>query len=75
MEFGKIGKLSSLWSHDGTGSGEITNPMQLVVDDTTQNIFVADINASRIQVFSGEGSYLYNIPTPPYPIGVAHTDE
>ena len=68
-------KLSPLWSHDGTGSGEITNPMQLVVDDTTQNIFVADISASRIQVFSGEGSYLYKIPTPPYPIGVALTDE
>ena len=30
--------------------------MQLVVDDTTQNISVADISASRI---SGECSYLY----------------
>ena len=68
-------KLSPVWYHDGTSSGEITNPMQLVVDSTTQNIFIADISASRIQVFSGEGNHLYKISTPPYPIGIALSDE
>ena len=68
-------KLSPVWTRDGTSSGEVTNPMQLAVDTTTQNIFVADISASRIQVFSREGNHLYKISTSPYPIGIAITNE
>ena len=64
-----------VWSHDGTGSGEITSPMQLAIDDKTQNIFVTDLNAERIQVFDGEGNHLYQISTPPYPIGITLSDE
>ena len=68
-------KLSPVWTRDGTSSGGVTNPMQIVVDTTTQNIFVADISASRIQVFSREGNHLYKISTSPYPIGIALTNE
>ena len=57
-----------VWSHDGTGSGEITKPEQLAIDDKTQNIFVTDYCAKRIQVFDGEGNHLYQISTPPLPI-------
>ena len=64
-----------VWSHDGTGSGEITSPRQLVIDDTTQNIFVTDLSADRIQVFDGEGNHLYEISTPPGPIGITLSDE
>ena len=70
-------KLCPVWSHHGTGSDKISNPYQLAIDVTTQNIFVADRNlgAGRIQVFNGEGNHLYIISTPPQPIGIALTDE
>ena len=64
-----------VWSHDGTRSGEITNPRQLAIDDKTQNIFVTDWDAERIQVFDGEGNHLYQISTPPYPAGITLSDE
>ena len=64
-----------VWSHDGTGSGEINNPMQLAIDDKTQNIFVTDYYAERIQVFDGEGNHLYQISTPPGPVGITLSDE
>ena len=64
-----------VWSHDGTGSGEIADPRQLTIDDKTQNIFVTDYAAERIQVFDGEGNHLYQISTPPYPVGITLSDE
>ena len=68
-------KLCPVWSHDGTVSGQIHIPRQLVIDDTTQNIFVADSWAERIQVFNAEGNHLYEISTPPKPIGIALIDK
>ena len=68
-------KKCPVWSHDGTGSGEITDPRQIAIDDRTQNIFVADYDADRIQVFDGEGNHLYQIPTPPRPAGITLSDE
>ena len=64
-----------VWSHDGTVSDEITDPEQLAIDDKTQNIFVTDYAAERIQVFDGEGNHLYQISTPPGPTGIALSDE
>ena len=64
-----------VWSHDGTGSGEIIIPYQLAIDDKTQNIFVTDWYAERIQVFDGEGNHLYQISTPPDPVGITLSDE
>ena len=64
-----------VWSHDGTVSGEITNPKQLAIDDKTQNIFVTDFSAKRVQVFDGEGNHLYQISTPSYPAGITLSDE
>ena len=64
-----------VWSHDGTGSGKISNPNQLAIDDKTQNIFVTDHYAKRIQVFDGEGNHLYQISTPPHPVGITLSDE
>ena len=68
-------KLCPVWSHDGTGSGQIIDPRQLVIDNTTHNIFVADYWAKRIQVFNAEGNHLYKISTPPHPVGIALTDD
>ena len=64
-----------VWSHDGTVSGEITFPQQLAIDDKTQNIFVADYDSDRIKVFDGEGNHLYQISTPPRPVGITLSDE
>ena len=64
-----------VWSHDGTVSGEITDPRQLAIDDKTQNIFVTDFDADRIQVFDGEGNHLYQISTPPGPAGITLSGE
>ena len=68
-------KLCPVWSYDGIVSGQIIHPKQLVIDETTQNIFVADYKANRIQVFNAEGNLLYEVSTPPKPIGIALTDE
>ena len=64
-----------VWSHDGTVSGEIIRPQQLEIDDKTQNIFVTDFHANRIQVFDGEGNHLYHVSTPPEPTGITLSDE
>ena len=68
-------KLSPVWSREGTGPGEIKNPMQIAIDNTTQNIFVADLSANVIQVFSEEGNHLYKVPTAVEPTGIALTEE
>ena len=64
-------KLRPVWSREGTGPGEIKRPFQIAIDNSTQNIFVADFDASKIQVFNEEGNHLYQIPTPKYPKGIA----
>ena len=68
-------KLYPVWYHDRIVSSQIIHPKQLVIDETTQNIFVADYKANRIQVFNAEGNHLYEVSTPPKPIGIALTDE
>ena len=68
-------KLRPVWSREGTGPGELKSPMQIEIDNSTQNIFVVDLVASKIQVFNEEGNYLYQIPTPGYPIAIALTEE
>ena len=64
-----------VWSHDGIVSDDISNPQQLAIDDKTQNIFVTDYSAERIQVFDVEGNHLYQISTPPEPVGITLSDE
>ena len=64
----------TVWSCDATSSNQIRYPMQLVIEDTTQNIFIADYDAEGIQVFNEEGNHLYQISTPPCPIGLVLTD-
>ena len=68
-------KKCPVWSHDGTRSDEMTNPMQLAIDDKTQNIFVTDCDAETIQVFNGKGNHLYQISTPPHPAGITLSDK
>ena len=68
-------KLRPVWFRDATAPGEIKRPMQIAIDSTTQNIFVADELANTIQVFTEEGKHLYSIPTAEFPTGIALTEE
>ena len=68
-------KLRPVWYHEVTVSSVIVNPRQLAVDTKSGNIFIADYNSKKIQVFDNAGHYLYHIPTPPKPIGLCLSDE
>ena len=63
-------KLRPVWYHEGTRSSVIKNPYQLAIHPVSGNIFVADYETKKIQVFDNSGHYLYHIPTPPQPIGL-----
>ena len=56
-------KVRPVWSRvtRGKGPDQISSSMQIAIDNTTQNIFVTDLNCPRIQVFDSEGSHLYSI--------------
>ena len=56
-------KLHPVWSREGSAPGEIISPLQIAIDNTTQNIFVTDYRANTVQVFNEEGKHLYKIPT------------
>ena len=68
-------KLRPVWFHEGIGSSVIERPCQLAIHTKSGNIFVADHNANKIQVFDESGHYLYHIPTPPEPLGLCLSDE
>ena len=69
-------KVRPVWSRvtRGKGPDQISDPMQISIDNTTQNIFVADFG--RIQVFNSEGKHLYSITDLiESPSGIALTDK
>ena len=68
-------KLSPVWYHEGTASSVIKNPFQLAIHTESGNIFVADYDTNKIQVFDNTGHYLYHIPTPSEPRGICLSDE
>ena len=67
-------KLRPVWYHKGTRSSVIENPRQIAIHPISGNIFVADYDTKKIQVFDNTGHYLYHIPTPPRPIGLCLID-
>ena len=68
-------KLRPVWYHEGTRSSVIEDPYQLAIHPISGNIFIADSDTKKIQVFDNTGHYLYHIPTPPRPIGLCLSDE
>ena len=56
-------KVRPVWSRAAGGKcpDQISSPMQIAIDNTTQNIFVTDLDSPRIQVFDSEGNHLYSI--------------
>ena len=79
-------KLRPVWYHDLTRflsfqfaallfEYALENPKQLVIHSISGNIFVADRDRKKIQVFDNTGHYLYHIPTPPQPTGLCLSDD
>ena len=68
-------KLRPIWYHEGTRSSVIEFSFQLAIHTISGNIFVADYDTKKIQVFDNTGHYLYHIPTPPVPIGLCLSDD
>ena len=68
-------KLRPVWYHGGTGSSVIEDPQQLAIHTKSGNIFVADHDANKIQVFDESGYHLYYIPTRRHPIGLCLSEE
>ena len=72
-------KVRPVWSRvtRGKGPDQISWPSQIAIDDTTQNIFVTDLDCLRIQVFNSDGKHLYSITDGIAEIsaGIALTDE
>ena len=68
-------KLRPVWYHKGTGSSVIKDLSQLAIHPISGNIFVADSETKKIQVFDNTGHYLYHIPTPPNPTGLCLSDD
>ncbi|KAI6646323.1 hypothetical protein LOD99_9275 [Oopsacas minuta] len=68
-------KLRSVWSHEGTGPSRIDCPQQIAIDPISENIYIVDNKAHNIKIFNKESKYLYNIPTPQNPCGIALTNE
>ncbi|KAI6649502.1 hypothetical protein LOD99_11867 [Oopsacas minuta] len=68
-------KLRPVWSHEGTGPNRIDWPQQIAIDPISENIYIVDYDAYNTKIFNKEGKYLYNIPTPENPSGIALTNE
>ena len=68
-------KLRPVWYHVGTDYSVIEDPRQLAIDTKSGDVFVADRNSNRIQVFDSTGHYLCHISTLPEPFGVCLSDD
>ena len=71
-KFSPDGKLIKSWGKPGTGPGEFNLPHNIACDAVGQ-VYVADRENHRIQVFDGEGNYLRQINNLHRPCGLAIT--
>jgi DNA-binding beta-propeller fold protein YncE len=60
-KFDSDGNWIKSWGGPGTGPSQFNNPHALVVDKASGQVFVADRNNDRIQVFDGDGKFLRQI--------------
>ncbi len=71
-KFSPEGKLIKTWGKPGTGRGEFNLPHNICCDAAGQ-VYVADRENHRIQVFDGDGNYLRQINNLHRPCGLAIT--
>ena len=50
-------KVAGKWGKDGSGNGQFTNPRGIAADKAG-NVYVADTDNDRVQVFSAKGAFL-----------------
>lgn len=60
MQFSANGTFIRQWGHKGDGPGEFNVPHALSLD-TAGNLYVADRENKRIQVFDARGNFLYQL--------------
>ena len=71
-KFSPTGKLIKSWGKPGTGPGEFNLPHNICCDEVGQ-VYVADRENHRIQVFDGDSNYLRQINNLHRPCGLAIT--
>ena len=71
-KFSPDGKLIKTWGRPGTREGEFNLPHNIACDAAGQ-VYVADRENHRIQVFDGDGNYLRQINNLHRPCGLAIT--
>jgi hypothetical protein len=61
--FGRNGKIISHFNHRGNGGEEYVSIMQVVYDETNDEVFVSD-QRNKILVYSGKGNFLRSFNKP-----------
>jgi len=74
VKFSKDGKYQMEWGKKGKGQGEFHLPHAICVD-AKGRVFVGDRENNRIQVFDGEGKFLFQWQDPGAPFGLFLTKE
>ena len=69
----KDGNLIKAWGELGTEDGNFDNPHNIICDKEA-NVYVADRNNGRVQVFDSEGKFLQSWTNVGKPWGLAITD-
>lgn len=74
VEFDRSGNFIRAWGKYGTGPGEFNLPHSVVVD-AQGNVYVADRENERIQIFDADGHYLKEWNHLGYPYGLCITPD
>jgi sugar lactone lactonase YvrE len=65
VKFSSTGSLMKYWGDRGTGNGQFNTPHSIVIDNNA-NLYVADRQNNRVQVFDTDGKFkaVYRLPGP-----------
>jgi DNA-binding beta-propeller fold protein YncE len=65
VKFSSTGTLMKYWGDRGTGNGQFNTPHSIVIDNNA-NLYVADRQNNRVQVFDTDGKFkaVYRLPGP-----------
>jgi DNA-binding beta-propeller fold protein YncE len=74
VKFDKSGKFLLAWGKKGTGAGEFNTPHAIRLD-SRGNVYVADRENKRIQVFTPEGKFVRQIAAGVAPYGLFITPD
>jgi hypothetical protein len=69
-KFSPTGSFIAKWGTSGAGDGQFNIPEQIAVD-SSDSVYVTDVNNHRVQKFSSTGTYITQWGTPGDPLGIA----